>query len=218
MDVEDDENRRSLKSIQSRWGTLNKNMARFAACVQQIKMIRETGKSIEDQFQDALTLYNKEVGTAFVNVSCYNIVKYSPKWTDNPLYIEFCGRKRKAATNDKDPIIDVDAIPAGTAIGDIQLPQLNRPAGTKQSKKSRNTKPEDDESNQSRLLANSSSTAQATERIALHLDRASSSLEAMLELSLLQTDTSRLNENIRAALEADKERLLLRRAACRADL
>ncbi|KAH9814466.1 hypothetical protein DFH28DRAFT_837104, partial [Melampsora americana] len=58
---------------------------------------------------------------------------------------------------------------------------------------------------QSQLVKNLNATSKSTEQIAETLDRASNSLEAMLELSLLQTDTSCLNEHVAAALEADKE-------------
>ncbi|KAH9807875.1 hypothetical protein DFH28DRAFT_1071449 [Melampsora americana] len=211
----DDKLPRSLKSVQSRWGTLNRNMSRFAACVQQVKMIRETGKTIEDQFQDALILYNSETGSAFVNTSSYNIVKHSPKWTDNPQYTEYCGHKRKSSSDElPNELVDLDAIRPGDAISNINLAKLNRPAGSKQAKRARSAN--DPPATHEQMLENSTSTANATLRIANHLDRASSSLEAMLELSLLQTDTSRLNQHVREALEADKEALLQRRAACRA--
>ncbi|KAH9818231.1 hypothetical protein DFH28DRAFT_888641 [Melampsora americana] len=211
----DDKLPRSLKSIQSRWGTLNRNMARFAACVQQVKMLRETGKTIEDQYQDALVLYNAETGSAFVNTSSYNIVKHSPKWTDNPQYAEYCGHKRKSSSDDlPNEILDLDGLRTGDAIGNINLPKLNRPAGSKQAKRARSVN--ENPTNHERILENSTSTANATLRIATHMDRASSSLEAMLELSLLQTDTSRLNQHVREALEADKAAVLQRRAARRA--
>ncbi|KAH9810826.1 hypothetical protein DFH28DRAFT_901943 [Melampsora americana] len=216
----DEENARSLKSVQSRWMSLNKNMARFAAAVQQVKMINETGKTIEDQFQDALKLYNHEVGSAFVNVSSYNIVKHSAKWTANPQYLEFCGPKKRkrnvSIDNESDEVLEIDALQSGTSIGDIKLPQIDRPAGVKQSKRSRSSKHDDHQADRAQIVTNSTSTAQSTERIAETLDRASNSLQAMLELSLLQTDTSRLNEKVAATLEADKENLLLRRAARRA--
>ncbi|KAH9809808.1 hypothetical protein DFH28DRAFT_904031 [Melampsora americana] len=203
----DEEHSRSLKSIQSRWTSLNKNMARFAAALQQVKMINETGKTKEDQFQDALKLYNKDVGTAFTNVSSFNIVKHSAKWTQNPQYLEFCcvKRKKRKASVELEEEVDLEGIQAGNSIDDIQLPQLDRPAGTKQTKRSRSRKHEVDESERSQFVKNSTSTSKATERIADTLDRASDSLQAMLELSLLQTDTSRLNEHVAAALEADKE-------------
>ncbi|KAH9807500.1 hypothetical protein DFH28DRAFT_915013 [Melampsora americana] len=215
----DDKNARSLKSVQSRWTSLNKAMARFASSVQQIKMLNETGKTIEDQFQDALRLYNDDYGTTFVNVSSYNIVKNSAKWQSNPQYLEFCvpkKRNRNVSIDDEtEDAIDGD-VPSGNLIGDIKLPKLDRPAGSKKSKRTRSSKNDDHEADRSQIVANSTSTAKSTERIAETLDRASSSLQAMLELSLLQTDTSCLNEKVAAALEADKESLLLRRAARRA--
>ncbi|KAH9819437.1 hypothetical protein DFH28DRAFT_886741 [Melampsora americana] len=107
-------------------------------------------------------------------------------------------------------------MPAGTSISDIKLPQIDRPAGVKQSKRSRSTKHKEHEADRTQIVTNSTSTARSTERIAETLDRASTSLQAMLELSLFQTDTSRLNEKVAAALEADKESLFLCRAARRA--
>lgn len=77
---------RTVKSLESRWASLNRSMARFAGYVEQIRGLRDTGKGPDDIVIDALALYKQEVGLDFKDVECYKILRVAPKWQVNPVY------------------------------------------------------------------------------------------------------------------------------------
>lgn len=206
---------RTTKSLEARWATLNRSMACFAGYVEQIQGLRETGKGPDDIVIDALALYKQEVGSDFKDFECYKILQLAPKWQLNPVYYEFCPRTQNQAVDlGIDNINDGDA--SESRLLELKdLPQLNRPMGNKKAKRQRSAVT-DDVSPQ--ILANSTAVATSTRILAEQGTQQTATLERMLEHTILMSDTSHLDPQARADIEAEKaliirKNLVRRRAA-----
>ncbi|EGG09354.1 uncharacterized protein MELLADRAFT_55321, partial [Melampsora larici-populina 98AG31] len=79
---------------------------------------------------------------------------------------------------------------------------MDRPEGNKKAKRNRNSKADDVEP---QFIANQTAGIRITERIAEQGERQTTALEKMLELAVLMSDTSKVDERTRAGLEAAKE-------------
>lgn len=186
-------------------------MAKYAACIQQVERLDETGKGPADQMVDAMNMYAVDVRAEFKDMSCYNLVKQSPKWKTNPTVVEMCGTNGVGDNFQVAHELAKLGAPAARNATDLDaLPVLDWPEGSKKAKRNRSGKGDDV---QPQLLANQSAGLKINERLANQGDRAATALEGMLDLAVLMTDTSKLDERTRASVEAAKERIHLKNEA-----
>lgn len=73
-------NDRSIPSLQSHWGPLQKSLSKFAAAIEQVKGFHASGKSTQNLIGDAHAYYLKVEGHEFKHYQCYDLVSNSPKW------------------------------------------------------------------------------------------------------------------------------------------
>lgn len=206
---------RTVKSLESRWATLNRSMARFAGYVEQIRGLWETGKGPDDIVMDALALYKQEVGSDFKDVESYKILQSAPKWQLNPVYYEFCSETSNDAAGDLAiNNLHTDAEPKESRLLELEeLPQLNRPSGNKKAKRQKASNVEDVSP---QMLANSTAVANSTRILAEQGSHQSATLQRMLEHTILMSDTRHLDPQARADIEAEKAFIIRKNLSRRA--
>ncbi|KAH9814869.1 hypothetical protein DFH28DRAFT_893795 [Melampsora americana] len=165
-----------------------------------IKNIQESGKLGEDHITDALALYQSDCGQAFKEISSYNIVKHTPKWQENPFFLEHCGASQHKAQNSDAYQTDIDV---GSNVD--SLPKMDRPTGSKRAKRGRSGLAEEF---MLQNLENSKAVATATLDVAKQGQDAQSMLKEMLEFTILSTKTSDLDETARAKIEARQSHII----------
>ena len=71
---------RSIKSIKNKWGHVSHDVSKFCGYFTTLDFSRESGKTEDDIYLDALGMYNQLTNTEFKYTGCWNVLKYSPKW------------------------------------------------------------------------------------------------------------------------------------------
>ncbi|KAG9400891.1 hypothetical protein AC1031_009613 [Aphanomyces cochlioides] len=64
-----------MSALKSRWVDINREVGRFSGC-----MLNESGKTSDDMFKDALTMYEAQHGEQFVFHAAYNVLSTKEKW------------------------------------------------------------------------------------------------------------------------------------------
>ncbi|KAH9807645.1 hypothetical protein DFH28DRAFT_914010 [Melampsora americana] len=154
-------------------------------------------------------MYQNDTGSPFKDISCYNIVKDTPKWQQNPAYVEHCGNSNGSSVH--------SAINLGSDLD--SLPKLERPIGSKQAKRGRSNIAEELIpqllENQSKILQTQSSAAESNKELALQGKAAQESLQTMVDWTILTTNLSTLDDVARAEIEARRTEVIRRSRARR---
>ena len=76
---------RPARSLETKWGAIKHDVAKFVAVHSQVLNLKESGTSLEDVLQRALELYRvkhpKQQG--FLYLHCWTILKDIPRWFDS---------------------------------------------------------------------------------------------------------------------------------------
>ena len=141
---------RPARSLETKWGAIKHDVAKFVAVHSQVLNLKESGTSLEDVLQRALELYRvkhpKQQG--FLYIHCWTILKDIPRWFDSAVEVRVrhamktpppqpLKRRRlssegadagepSAFEDDGEECVEVDAAPTS------RRPQ--RPTGTKAAK------------------------------------------------------------------------------------
>ena len=80
---------RSTRSLETKWGAIKHDVAKFVAVHSQVLNLKESGTSLEDVLQRALELYRvkhpKQHG--FLYMHCWTILKDIPRWFDSAIEV-----------------------------------------------------------------------------------------------------------------------------------
>lgn len=76
------ESERTIKAAKERFSEISTNCAKFTGCISTIWALNRSGKTENDNFDDAKALFVEQNKTkkAFIFESCWRILKESPKW------------------------------------------------------------------------------------------------------------------------------------------
>lgn len=205
--------KRTVKSLESRWSSLNKSMCKYASCVQTVNQQDKSGKAPADLIVKSLALYKSDTGSDFKDMVCYQILRTAPKWQDNPTFLEMCTpTKINNEHNFQDQTPDFSS---GTAEGPVDLtslPVMDRPMGNKRAKRARLTSPD---SLVPQLLANSNSVAASAAKLVEEQSLQRATLQRMLEHSILMSNTNGLDDQSKADILAEKAQIVKRNCARR---
>jgi hypothetical protein len=77
---------RPSRSIETKWGTIKHDVAKFIGVHKQVSSCRESGSSPDDVLQNALELYKVKHPKqhSFVFLHCWLILKEVPRWMETP--------------------------------------------------------------------------------------------------------------------------------------
>ena len=83
---------RTQSSVQSRWGTINREVTKFCGIHAQVKSVAKSGWNDDNYYDEAEKLYvaeskAKSKPTKFAFKVCWEVLKVAPKWTVNCGYI-----------------------------------------------------------------------------------------------------------------------------------
>jgi len=70
---------RALRSLDSKWGIIKHNAAKFCGCYETTKNLQISGTSEEDIIDYALDLYKRRGGKAFIFLHCWRILSKVPR-------------------------------------------------------------------------------------------------------------------------------------------
>jgi DNA-binding XRE family transcriptional regulator len=72
------------RSLESKWGMIKRDVARFIGIYKQVYNNKESGTSLDDVLRDALELYKvwDAQQHAFVYLHCWIVLKDIPRWMD----------------------------------------------------------------------------------------------------------------------------------------
>ena len=125
---------RPARSLETKWSDIKQFVAKFSSCYLSVKDLNGSGKNEDDIVLDAMNLYKKKCGKAFVLKHCWLLLKSYPRFA-----AIFMG-KRKAGGFDppsRDALL-VDRrdllFPNGEAPSAESPPAQIRPQGAKSSK------------------------------------------------------------------------------------
>ncbi|KAL3695953.1 hypothetical protein R1sor_010029 [Riccia sorocarpa] len=93
---------RNPTAIASRWQTISHDVSKFCGCYEKLKATNPSGWNEEQYISHALDLYMKRDSSnqAFKNLSCWMILRATPKWTiwNQPKQLKGDKGDRKAET------------------------------------------------------------------------------------------------------------------------
>lgn len=203
---------RSPKSLEAHWSTMNRSMCKYAACVQQIKRLEQSGKAPADLVEDSIALYKSDTGCEFKDMVCYKLLRNAPKWQDNPTFLDIC---TPTTSVDEPNITDQTPDFAGNSNKPValsSLPVMDRPMGNKKAKRGKFIQPE---SVSPQILANSTAVATAAARLVVEQSLQRATLQRMLEHSILMSNTAGLDEQSQTDILAEKASIIAKNRARR---
>lgn len=205
--------KRTPKSLEPRWSSLNKAICKYASCVQTNKRQDNSGQAPADVIVESLSLYKSDTGSEFKDMVCYRLLRNAPKWKDNPTFLELCTPPKfdnEPNIQDKSPVF------LGQSDGPIDLaslPAMDRPMGNKKAKRAKFLTPPDSLAPQ--ILANSNSFVASAARLVEEQLLQQATLQRMLDHSILMSNITGLNEQSQADILAEKARIIARNCARR---
>ncbi|EGG00247.1 uncharacterized protein MELLADRAFT_73224 [Melampsora larici-populina 98AG31] len=139
-------------------------------------------------------------------MSSYNFIKNAPKWQENPAYLEHTGNGNSVGS-------DLDGVDLASDLD--ALPRMDRPTGNKSAKRGAGKSGLSEEI-APKMLANSSEVALSSRELANQGKEAQATLHKMLDYSILSTNLSSNDEEVRAEFEAERANIICKQRARRA--
>lgn len=108
---------RPLKSLETKWGDIRKDVTKFMGCYEQVENAKHSGDNEEDTFRKACELFKQKStkkdadgkitkkGKDFAYEGCWNILKKNTRWMNPP---DMCNNKRKRSAIGVEVVADED--------------------------------------------------------------------------------------------------------------
>jgi hypothetical protein len=132
---------RSQNACMKRWKIIQAAVSKFCGCLNAVKQLNQSGKTIEDTIQDAHTMFEERYGKEFLFVDFWRVVREAPKWKemDATRANRRVAGKRRAA----EAMYNLEEYPEQTTISamsvedsaNMKVAQRERPLGKKKAKK-----------------------------------------------------------------------------------
>jgi hypothetical protein len=109
---------RPSRSLETKWGHIKHDVAKFCGAYKQVFDCRESGTSLDDVVEKALQFYRDRhpKQQAFAYLHCWQVLKDVPRWWDSPIDVQ-----RRSAT--------VESVPRVVAMGKRRSPPTIAPEG-----------------------------------------------------------------------------------------
>lgn len=91
---------RPSRSLETKWGHIKHDVAKFCGAYKQVFDCRESGTSLDDVVEKALQFYRDRhpKQQAFAYLHCWQVLKDVPRWWDSPIDVQ-----RRSATVESGP-------------------------------------------------------------------------------------------------------------------
>jgi hypothetical protein len=78
---------RSAQSLDTKWGHIRHDVAKFNGCYDQVIALRESGTSMDDNIQKSIALYRLKNAAKpdFLYLHCWFVLREVPRWQELPV-------------------------------------------------------------------------------------------------------------------------------------
>lgn len=183
---------RTVASLEGRWGPMNRSIAKYCGCVEQVKGYKQSGKNVKSLQADSHALYLKLEKHEFKFVQCYNILSSAPKWTEYSSDLSLRSRRSSKRPSSSCPT-------ASESQSDTES-TFERPVGQKKAKKMNQTV-----NLQSEGLAQKRSIAESSSILAKEAVLQRRCLQTLSDDTILRAITSNLDHDTQELYRLHKE-------------
>ncbi|KAI7932925.1 hypothetical protein MJO28_017904 [Puccinia striiformis f. sp. tritici] len=217
---------RTLKSLKSRWGNLQRDTNKFHGCVIQVKKLNPSGYVGHDRLDMAQDLYKKDQGESYRHVRCYSILVKSPKWSKyfrKSTQKNSKNRVESSAANSDLPAPDSESTQPGLQSNNSESAQPEvqsdtvpeRPIGKKKAKALHRAKgegvddwKEDVATAQNKIAAQAKRQNDIFDREAASLESIAKTAETNAEMAIMNKDLTNCNETVRRYFELKQKAII----------
>lgn len=196
---------RSLRSLQSRWGVINKAVSKFVGFLDKVSNVRgghkskDSGKNKGDRFADATVMYQNILQKDFTFTAAYEVLCKAPKWQSSTLPKDHVYGQVTPTS-----LLASSTMSLKSKREDTSDSDSSQPIGTKAAKRLRS-------SSSAPLTSRDIATAQIAATTSAMLDQTriiAASITQYTNHSLLLTDTTFLPPDRKAYLDREAARIL----------
>ncbi|KAL0002456.1 hypothetical protein SO802_016237 [Lithocarpus litseifolius] len=198
---------RSMASLTSRWGTINRETVKFCGALAKIEAKNESGSTTDDKIEKARELFKEIHGCFFQFEHCWLMLKDLPKWATSMPRED--SRKEMPQTP--------DSIDQGRGVDGTMV--FERPIGRKAEKANRKRKEDDGKDVATEYLKKKmkileEGCAQEKEKVRIKAEKVR--LKELKESErIMMLDTSGMNEDQRTFYDGLKKEILAKQRSSR---